>query len=129
MDEKIGERLRKYRKKCGLTQQQIADALNIDRTTYTCYEIGKTEPNIETISKLKELFRVSFIDLLTDSDNNDKVADILSNEPDNGPKVNDLSKFEQDFICKLRLMTLNERIELMYEVSQRAENSENNKRL
>ena len=38
--------LKFYRHECGLTQQQVADRLKIERSTYTYYETGKTKPDI-----------------------------------------------------------------------------------
>lgn len=64
MSKLLGERLRERRKKLGLTQQQVADELNLDRTTYTYYETGRCSPSIETLYKLTLLFGVSFDELL-----------------------------------------------------------------
>lgn len=50
--------------KTGLTQQGIANKLHIDRSTYTNYEPGKTEPPIATILKLCDIFGVSCDELL-----------------------------------------------------------------
>lgn len=46
------ERLKELRQKKGLTQQEIADLLNVNRVTYTNWEKGKREPNFETLLKL-----------------------------------------------------------------------------
>lgn len=46
MKIRINERLRELRIKSGYTQSQIAKILNIDRSTYSYYEIGKTTPDI-----------------------------------------------------------------------------------
>lgn len=51
-NKNLGNLLKIYRKNSLLTQQQVADALNINRTTYTYYETGKTEPSIDTLHKL-----------------------------------------------------------------------------
>ena len=55
----------KIRKAHNLTQQQLAEILNIARTTYQCYEQGKAEPNIEILTKLADYFGCS-IDYLLD---------------------------------------------------------------
>ncbi len=54
--------IREYRK---LSQQKVADILYVDRSTYTYYEVAKTEPDIFTIIKLAEIFNVELIDLVT----------------------------------------------------------------
>lgn len=40
-----------------LTQQQIADALYIDRSAYTYWECGKNTPSIHKITALIEFYR------------------------------------------------------------------------
>ncbi len=55
--------LKKMRKECALTQQQVADALGLERSTYTYYETGKTDPSIATLQKIMLLFGCSFADI------------------------------------------------------------------
>ena len=52
-------RLVQLRKKRGLTQQQIADLVNVNRVTYTNWEKGKREPSFENLVKLADLLEVS----------------------------------------------------------------------
>ena len=54
----LSSKLKEYRKLCGLTQKQVADALGIDRSTYTYYETGKTTPDVLTLKRLCDLFAV-----------------------------------------------------------------------
>lgn len=42
-----------------LTQQDIADWLGIERSTYGKYETGDSEPNFDTICRLADFFDVS----------------------------------------------------------------------
>jgi len=62
----INYNLKRLRLYCGLTQKQIADQLNIDRSTYTYYETGKTVPDVETLKKLSRLYYIT-LDTLVDS--------------------------------------------------------------
>ena len=52
-------RLVQLRKKRGLTQQQIADLVHVNRVTYTNWEKGKREPSFENLVKLADLLDVS----------------------------------------------------------------------
>lgn len=63
---RIGERLRELRVKSGFTQSQIAKILNIDRSTYSYYEIGKTTPDVSTLMSLTTIFNISMDSLLAD---------------------------------------------------------------
>lgn len=53
------QRLKELRLKKGLTQQQIADLVHVNRVTYTNWEKGKREPSYENLVKLADLLEVS----------------------------------------------------------------------
>ena len=53
-----GEVLRKLRTDRGLTQKAVADALNVDRATYTFHETGKTQPDLQRIGELAKIFAI-----------------------------------------------------------------------
>ena len=57
--KKLGENLRKYRIEQGLTQKRVAKAISLDRTTYTKYENGTTEPSLATVLMLCRLLNAS----------------------------------------------------------------------
>ncbi|MBQ7522723.1 MAG: helix-turn-helix transcriptional regulator [Clostridia bacterium] len=54
----LGKKLKYFRENCELSQQQVATALNVDRSTYTYYETGKTTPSASTLLKLSKIFNV-----------------------------------------------------------------------
>ena len=57
---KFGEHLRFLRtSRTDMNQADVAKLLNIDRSTYTNYELGKTEPPLETLKKIAGIFGVS----------------------------------------------------------------------
>ena len=64
--EKFHEKLKILRKKKGLTQQEVAELLNVERVAYTKWENGKNKPNYEKLSMLACIFDVSFDYLLGD---------------------------------------------------------------
>lgn len=55
----IAENIRALRKSHKLTQQEVADILALDRSTYTFYEIGKTNPQPESLRKLSDTYNVT----------------------------------------------------------------------
>ena len=61
---KFNEYLKEIRLAAGYTQQDIADILKIDRSTYAYYEAGKTEPNIPNLKKLANLYGIPLDDLI-----------------------------------------------------------------
>ena len=60
----FSDNLAELRKKRGLTQQQIADELSVNRVTYTNLEKGNREPNLENVVKLAHILDVTTDDLL-----------------------------------------------------------------
>ena len=56
--KQLGRRLKFYRDNCELSQQQVANALNIERSTYTYYETGKTTPSASMLLKISKIFNV-----------------------------------------------------------------------
>ncbi|MBQ3493077.1 MAG: helix-turn-helix transcriptional regulator [Clostridia bacterium] len=64
MDEKFCCNLRESRKACCLTQKQVADKLNVVESCYANWEQGRTEPNIEMLRKLSEIFKIKIDDLI-----------------------------------------------------------------
>ena len=65
---KYGDRLKRLRENKKLSQQQLADKLNINRSTYARYELNKTQPDYETLQKLAEFYNVSIDYILTGVD-------------------------------------------------------------
>ncbi|MCL1903375.1 MAG: helix-turn-helix domain-containing protein [Oscillospiraceae bacterium] len=51
--------LKELRKTNKMTQQQLADKLHISQRAYSHYEKGEAEPNLETLLRLAEIFKVS----------------------------------------------------------------------
>lgn len=61
--------LRSLRKDKKMTQDDVAEILGIERSTYTKYESGTSRPNSEMLKKLSQLFDVSINDLLDSHEN------------------------------------------------------------
>jgi len=58
------EIIRKMRIERGFTQQQIAEHLGLDRSTYAYYESGRTRVNIDVIVTLAHFYKVSYATLI-----------------------------------------------------------------
>ena len=57
-------KIKEYRILKGYTQAEIANFLNIKQSSYSNKELGRRDFTIEEIKLLKELFEVSYEDLL-----------------------------------------------------------------
>ncbi|MCE1195301.1 helix-turn-helix domain-containing protein [bacterium] len=61
----FNEKLQRCRKLSGLTQEQLAERLNISRTAVSKWESGRGFPNIEALKNLSKVFQVPIDDLLS----------------------------------------------------------------
>lgn len=82
--------LRELREQKKLTQKEVANILKIDRSTYGKYETGDSEPSIETIIALANIFETS-------------IDRIVGYEPKNKPII---SEYEYLLIQKYRKTSL-----------------------
>ena len=57
-------KIKEYRVMNGYTQAEVANILNIKQNRYSNKELGKRSFTIEEIKLLKELFKVTYEDLL-----------------------------------------------------------------
>lgn len=53
------DRMKELRENKGITQKELADALNVTQTAVTYWETRKREPSIEMIRKIAEYFEVA----------------------------------------------------------------------
>jgi transcriptional regulator with XRE-family HTH domain len=60
----LSQNLQYLRRRTGHSQQEVADKLEIPRTTWSGYELGKVEPNIGMLQKISNFFNQSIDRLL-----------------------------------------------------------------
>ncbi len=64
MENKLAKNIRDYRKNLGLTQEQLAERLDITLGTVSKWERGSSEPDLGYVMALAELFHVSVDSLI-----------------------------------------------------------------
>ena len=57
--QEFSQRLCYLRKVTGLTQKNVADYLQLDRSAYSCYELRRSAPSLDKLCQLARLYRVS----------------------------------------------------------------------
>ena len=57
--EEIGKKIRILRRTRGLTQEQLAEKLNVKRATISNYEIGRRSPHIKELEDISEALGVN----------------------------------------------------------------------
>lgn len=121
--KELGLKLKYYRDNCELSQQQVANILNIDRSTYTYYETGKTTPSASMLLKLSKIYNVPcavFLECINQElEINSKVADSVTNgnipnlyEESMDDKIYSLTKDEKDVVIAYRILDNNKKQEL-----------------
>lgn len=60
----LGARIAQLRKEAGLSQQAMADALEIPQQTYANYEVARARVPVSLLPELAQLFGISVDDLL-----------------------------------------------------------------
>jgi transcriptional regulator with XRE-family HTH domain len=68
----IGRNITRLRAMRGMTKVQLADALDVARSTVTMWEQGKSYPRVDTIEKMAEFFNVPKSAIL--DENEDEVS-------------------------------------------------------
>lgn len=60
----FAEKFKHARVNAGLTQQQVADVLDVDRSTIAQYERGVSTPNLKNLPKICAILNVEIEELL-----------------------------------------------------------------
>ncbi len=64
----LGKKIYQLRKLSGMTQEQLAEKLNISRQTLSKWENGTSMPDVESVVRLSALFQTSLEELLLEED-------------------------------------------------------------
>lgn len=67
----LGEKIREARKKCGLSQEQLAEKMSVSRSAVAKWETDKGLPDVGNLKILARLLRVSVDRLLDEGENAD----------------------------------------------------------
>lgn len=94
----FGEKLQQLRKQANLTQQELADKLNVSRQAITKWEKDSGLPDLDNIKKISLIFNVKIDDLLDYKIENIKLN--LDTEEEQIDKENSRFKNVDNFILK-----------------------------
>ena len=64
MSVEIGNRLMQYRKKAGLSQEELADKLGVSRQAVSKWECGESSPDTDNLIALAKIYNVSLDELI-----------------------------------------------------------------
>ncbi|MED0678716.1 helix-turn-helix domain-containing protein [Aneurinibacillus thermoaerophilus] len=112
----LGERLRKARERANLKQIQVYERTKINNKTLSRYERGGSEPDIETLKTLAELYNVSLEWLLTGETNESN----QKNQAESHSFAKRLRKHRES--CNLSIEDLAEKVGLTPHTIEKFEN-------
>lgn len=98
----LGNRIKKARLEKGMTQEELAEALGLARTTVARYELGEIEPKLQNLITLSIVLGVSTDYLLGVSHSKMYMPAELSNEV-----WDSLNRFVADIIKEVRNEKIN----------------------
>ena len=97
----FSDKLRIHRTNINLTQEELADKINVSQKTISSWETGRSEPTMKELTRLCNLFDCTMSDL---SDTRDRKTGEITTD---------------DILVKLRDMSLDELLRLKDEVIER----------
>lgn len=59
MGDNFNDNLKEARLRSGLSQKEVAENIGVAKSTYSLYESGNREPNVNTIKKIADCLNVS----------------------------------------------------------------------
>ena len=75
----VGEKIQAYRKRLGMSQEELGQKLLVSRQTISLWEKDQTVPTIDNLMRLSEIFEIS-VDEILNSENKEQNAEIQPNE-------------------------------------------------
>ena len=101
----IGKKIMNLRKKNGLSQEELAEKVDVARQTISKWELGETSPDIKQAKKLARIFKVS-LDELTDNDIKDILVEKTSNTEKLAGIILKLMKFMIVFVIAVPILLI-----------------------
>ena len=75
----VSNSIKKLREEKGMTQEELAEKLNVTRQAVSNWETGRTQPDIETLTRLAEVFDVSVERIIYGSERKERIVHVNRN--------------------------------------------------
>lgn len=92
---RIGKNIKKARTAVGMTQSQLAEALDVENVTVSRIETGAQLPSLDRLEAIADALKVSLTTLLADTSKSSAMADMLVDA------IRELPAREQKFVYDL----------------------------
>ena len=95
MGENFNENLKEARVKSGLSQKELSENIGVAKSTYSLYESGKREPNVDTIKKIASTLNVSADMLLGIDEQSNTLAAHFDGDEYTDDEINEIKQFAE----------------------------------
>lgn len=97
----IAEQIKKIRKEKGLSQQDVADKLSMNRVQYNRIETGKSDPTINILQRIANVLDINVVEFFEAKNNGIKVHTV--NEPllQKVRLLEELDELQKSSICNM----------------------------
>lgn len=95
MGEKFNENLKIARERKGLSQKEISEIVGVAKSTYSLYESGNREPNVQTIKKIADVLNVTADELLGIDDQPQTLAAHFDGNEYTADELDEIKKFAE----------------------------------
>jgi transcriptional regulator with XRE-family HTH domain len=97
----IAEQIKKIRKEQGLSQQDVADKLSMNRVQYNRIETGKSDPTMNILQRIASVLDISVVEFFEAKKNDTEVHTV--NEPllQKVRLLEELDEVQKNSICNM----------------------------
>ena len=97
----IAEQIKKIRKEKGLSQQEAADKLTMNRVQYNRIETGKSDPTMNILQRIASVLEIDIVQFFETNKNGKEVQTI--NEPllQKVKLLDELDELQRNSICNM----------------------------
>ena len=96
--------LQTIRKNKGISQQKLADAINVSRSTIAMWETKASQPDNDSLIKLSKYLCVSIDMLLDNTDTAIEPIDTFPTTPDERILIEKLRKLDLDKLAAIKVL-------------------------
>lgn len=93
MGDNFNENLKDARERKGLSQKDVAEKIGVAKSTYSLYESGNREPNVQTIKKIADTLNVSADNLLGINEDIQTIAAHFDGDEYSEEELNKIKEF------------------------------------
>lgn len=95
MGDKFNENLKIARERKGISQKDMAENIGVAKSTYSLYESGNREPNVQTIKKIADILNVSADELLGINEEPTTIAAHFDGDEYTEEELDEIKQFAQ----------------------------------